>query len=746
MIWNMNRALRSWNRRSFLAAGGLTLGRSVLSAQQPATAPSYALQYPDMLLAHLASRLNAHAERWDREREGIRTAAALEQRNRFVRAKFVEMLHGYPERTPLHPVVARVAHRDGYRVENVMFESRPNFFVTGNLYVPTSGPGPFPAIISPCGHYNLARMQPDYQFVYLNLVKAGFVVLAYDPIGQGERRHYWNPETGETEASLGPVYEHSMPGQLLLLLGENLTAYMVWDGMRAIDYLLTRPEVNQEKIGCAGHSGGGTLTLFISTLDVRVRCTVVNEGGTSHRWPISLVPGAPIGPADVEQNLFPSALYGIDRCDLHVAIAPRPLLILVEEFTPAFNLTADHIRDRYRQLGVPQKFATEEATDPHAYTLKLRQATTHWFCRWFLDRKGPETEPEFEPEPVQNLYCTPNGSIRKSSQGDTIFSLLKKKQMQLPPGRPAPASGQEWRDWRREFLPAIAGALRYKPAGNPLSVRPLITTVRKGYRVEKLEFLSEPGIYIPTWVFVPEKRNAEARAILYVNDAGMAEEGADGMEFGVLEGLARKGHLVVALEARGTGLTTPPHTRPAESQPFGQLFDTETAAAYMAWFMDESLLGMRVLDLVCGVEYGLGRDDADRRALRAIGVGRAATWLLFAAALDVRIESVVCDRGLLSYKSLVQADRYRYSADIFLPGVLKRFDLPEVAATLADRRLTLLSPLDPMKQSIGVPEAETAYDWTTKVFEAARARGRFRIERRNPKLDLAEQYVRAMES
>ncbi len=289
------------NRRTFLTAGGVALGRAVLSAQQPATAASYAQQYPDMLLAYLASKLNALNERWDRERAAIRTPAALEERNRFVRSKFVEMLvgqvHDLPwagrgpaplaERTPLRPVVVKTAERDGYRVENVMFESRPNFFVTANLYVPTSGKGPFPAIISPCGHYPLGRMQPDYQFVYLNLVKAGFVVLGYDPIGQGERRHYWNPETAETEANLGPVYEHSMPGQLLLLGGENLTAYMVWDGMRAIDYLLTRPEVDREKIGCAGHSGGGTLTLFISALDERVRCAVVNEGGTSHRWPIT---------------------------------------------------------------------------------------------------------------------------------------------------------------------------------------------------------------------------------------------------------------------------------------------------------------------------------------------------------------------------------------------------------------------------------------------------------------------------
>ena len=147
------------NRRAFLATGGLALGRAVSSAQQPATAASYARQYPDMLFAYIAGKHNALSERWDREREAIRDRAALERRNSFVRARSVEMLHGYPEKTPLRPVVVKTSKRDGYRVENVMFESRPGFFVTGNLYLPDSGKGPFPAIISPCGHYPLARMQ-----------------------------------------------------------------------------------------------------------------------------------------------------------------------------------------------------------------------------------------------------------------------------------------------------------------------------------------------------------------------------------------------------------------------------------------------------------------------------------------------------------------------------------------------------------------------------------------------------------
>ena len=172
------------NRRQFLA------GSVALAAcpSLPARDISYSEQMPDMLLTHLSGKLNALAAKWDAERAKIRTAADLEARNRFVREKFRQMIHGLPERNALNPVVTATHQREGYRIENVMFQSRPNFWVTGNLYVPTRGEGPFPAVISPCGHYALARMDPEYQFAYLNMVHSGFVVLAYDPIGQGERR------------------------------------------------------------------------------------------------------------------------------------------------------------------------------------------------------------------------------------------------------------------------------------------------------------------------------------------------------------------------------------------------------------------------------------------------------------------------------------------------------------------------------------------------------------------------------
>ncbi len=736
--------MNTTSRRQFvIQSGTLAIAGGLLPGHASAArSKGYGDEMPDMLLSYLSKKLNALAAHWDAERAAIRTPAQIAERNRFVRDKFREMVHGFPEPSPLNPVVVKSMERDGYRVENVMFQSRPDFWVTANLYIPTEGKGPFPGIISPCGHYPLARMQPDYQFVYLNLVKNGFVVLGYDPIGQGERRQYWDPNTGRADIA-DPVWEHSMPGQLLLLMGEDLTHYRIWDGIRAIDYLLTRPEVDPKRIGCAGHSGGGTLTMFISALDERIQCAVISQGGTGHRWPVRIKPGEKVGPSDVEQNLFPAAVYGIDLCDLHVAIAPRPLLALIEYYGPWFDEAARHIKSRYEQLGVPEKFATVEAGDPHAYTVKLRLATTGWFSRWFYGRNGLDREPEFEPAPAPGLYCTPNGSVRYSGLGDTIFTLIQQKSASLPPERSLPTSGAELEDYRRQLAEEIRQLLHFRKADGPLGVRLLETTQRKGYKIDKLEFLSEPGIYVPTWVFLPDHRGPDRRATLVVSDEGKE---ADGMEFGLLEGLARMGHLGVAVDVRGIGETTPPHCQDLiEPYEFRQLFDVETAMSYMAWYMSESLFGMRVQDVTRSVDCVLSRPDVDNTSVRVIGKGMGALWALFAAALDSRIGAVICENCLLSYRSLTVSDRYVYGANVLVRDVLKHFDLPHVAAAVAPRPLTLLAPLDHMKNLVDMAAAREVYAFARDAYARAGVAGRFRVLEREPGASPARQYIDLMQ-
>jgi cephalosporin-C deacetylase-like acetyl esterase len=709
-----------------------------MASGQESKLHSYSEDYPDMLVSYICAKANALAAKWDQVRSEIRTAADLENRNRFVREKIREMLGGFPERNPLGPIVTRAQQRPGYRVENVMFQSRPNFWVTANLYVPTSGSGPFPGIISPCGHYAPARMYESYQAFYQLLVKNGFVVLAYDPIGQGERRQFWNPQTNVNEIGGSSTWEHDMPGHLLFLLGQNLTEYRIWDGMRAIDYLEMHPEVDSKRIGCTGHSGGGTLTLYISSIDERVQCAVMNEGGYGRRWPMHIGPGEEVGTGDVEQHFFPAGIYGIDMYDTRMAIAPRPALATIEHYSPKFDIETERVRAGYRLLGAPEAFDTEEALDPHALTPKLRLRTTDWFCRWFYHRPGPTVEPDFVHEPAESLNCTPDGSLRYSQQGETVFSLILKKGAALPPPWKAPGSRVDMDSFRREIAGKIRELLRIHAATGDLGVRLLETTPRRGYHIEKLEFLSEPGIYIPAWVFVPEEKHASAPAIVYVDEAGKEEPG---MEFGPLEQLARRGHCVVAVDVRGMGSTRPAHPDMDPASEWTNLENAQTAMAYWLWEINESLLGMRVQDVIRSVDYTLSRLDVARAGVRVIGKGEGALWALFAAALDSRILATVCDGGLLSYHCLTQRDRYVYSADVIIPDVLNHFDLPQVAAAAAPRTLALLAPLDSMKNSVGLEEVRTTYEWAQKAYDVAGEPARFRLTGACREVSRVERYL-----
>ena len=222
----------------------------------------------DPLLQWMNGVAQAQLSKRAAEIASIRDTAAAEKRKQYVRAKVLELIGGLPDyRGPLNASVTRTLDRGDFVIENVTFESFPSFVITANLYRPKKA-GRHPAVLIPMGHWEQGKLAA--QLIASNLALKGFVVLAYDPIGQGERQQAYDPRFGKSIMG-GATEQHFLPGAQALLLGQSFARYRIWDGIRALDYLVSRPEVDSDRIGCTGCSGGGTLATYISALDSRVK-------------------------------------------------------------------------------------------------------------------------------------------------------------------------------------------------------------------------------------------------------------------------------------------------------------------------------------------------------------------------------------------------------------------------------------------------------------------------------------------
>ena len=273
---------------------------------------------------YLTAKMNEARSRRLAELSAMQTETAVRARIEKIRSTVWRLIGGPFEKTPLKPQIIGTIDRGAYRIEKVIFESRPEVFVTANLYAPNRQRPPYPGIIHPLGHAENGKASYTYQYVSQTLARKGYMVLPFDPFGQGERLQYLDARSGKS--LYGPTGEHDQAGRPMLLLGSQFAEYRVWDSIRALDYLLSRPEVDPERIGCMGQSGGGTMTMYLAPLEPRIKVAVESDGNSENVAGSSY---APLGAVDdAEQNLAGSLPEGLDRGDLLLAFAPKPLLIL----------------------------------------------------------------------------------------------------------------------------------------------------------------------------------------------------------------------------------------------------------------------------------------------------------------------------------------------------------------------------------------------------------------------------------
>lgn len=707
----------TYTRRRFLETTGAfaaaaSFGRAVGFAQQSPNrqgAPGVELNIDTAALPDYSRDLERYLVRLanearDRRKQIINAISTRQQvldRQKSVVAELWKMLGGPLDRTPLNPRIVGTVERPGYRIEKLTFESRPRLYVTANLYVP-SGTGRRPGILGPLGHSVNGKAWPSYQKLFTNLARKGYVVLAYDPFGQGERIEYPGSRPGQSALG-GGTSEHEYAGRRLILLGANFGLFRAWDGIRGIDYLLTRPEVDPERIGCCGQSGGGTLTQFLAALDNRIRVAVVSMGNTENLAQGDVEP--PGSADDAEQNIIPALARGIDRADLLYAFAPKPLLMGItlhdagHTYSPEYVSSSIDLLDEYKRayglLGAGDRVALQATTVSHGYVYEMRRATYAWFNRWFEMKNADDGETSQAVEPESTLYATPTGFVTTSFGGETALSLTR--QMADEIHTPSSLSAADVRARVRSVF-GIEDA-----PGGALAARLLATIKKPGYRAEQFEFTSEREIRTPGWVLTPDKAAAATPTLLYIGEAAAWSSIA---EDALAERLcARGGCRVAVIDVRGRGDCAIAYPQRGRFYFPGRIADE----AYLTWFtlmLGKPLLGSQVYDALRALEFLRSRPDVGAEAISVVGDGAHGVIALYAAALDARVRNVVLRQTVPDYRSLSVAERYTQPFGIYAYGLLREFDLPEVARSLAPRPVLLINPVMPR----GEPAAAAAQD------------------------------------
>ncbi|MCA9017295.1 MAG: acetylxylan esterase, partial [Planctomycetaceae bacterium] len=323
------------SRRSFLQTGGVSLvGLSLLEnlvIQELAAAPAKPDQtvpalnrFPRMVQEYFVDRVREQEAKTIARLDSLKTKADAEAYVSSVQKRIREAFGPNPERTPLNARVTKTTDRDTYTIENVIFESRPGFFVTANLYLPKGITKPAPGVVGTCGHSHNGKAETAYQSFSQGLARKGYVVLIYDPIGQGERVQYSGDDLKST-IGVG-VREHLHGGNQQFLVGENLSMWRAWDGIRALDYLLTRKEVDPQQVGVTGNSGGGTMTTWLCGVEPRWSMAAPSCFVTTFRRNMENEL-----PADTEQCPPKVLALELDHADFLAAQAPNPVRILSKE-------------------------------------------------------------------------------------------------------------------------------------------------------------------------------------------------------------------------------------------------------------------------------------------------------------------------------------------------------------------------------------------------------------------------------
>ncbi|MDR0871710.1 MAG: acetylxylan esterase [Planctomycetaceae bacterium] len=633
----------------------------------------------EMMQRFLLAETAEKQKQWTNRYETLKTVEDITAYQNERREYLKQMLgKTFNRNTPLNPQVLKTFDKgtpgkDAYKVEMLVFESVPKFYVSAAVFIPdeTKFKPPYPAVLVVCGHSNTGKAFDLYQRVPALAATNGLLAMSIDPIDQGERSQRLT-EDGKPAAQ--GVAAHNVIGAGSILLGRNAATFEYWDMVRAIDYLQSRADVVKEKIGVTGTSGGGTQTSYLMSLDDRIAAAVPSCYLCNL---FSIVGG--IGPQDAEQNIFGQLAFGIDHADYAILRAPKPTLLetTTKDFFPAADAwaafrNAQRIFDRF---GFADRAAIIETDGEHGWHKNMRVAAVRWFLRWLANRDEAITEADDMPVfPAEEFKATETGEVLKLPEARSAFDLNRDYNEELLQQR---KTKNEKRT--KEELAAVVR----KVAGiRLLADIPLYAETALG---DKEQPVSEPftgvaakierhillpsnsaQIRLPAFSFEPMEKSGGV--VLYLNGEGK------GANLDKITEFLKAGKTVWAVDLRGLGETQYVGPQYYQHKQFG----TDGTDYYRAYLLGKSYAGMRAEDILAAARFLSPKYPEQKPEVFADGETVAVAALHAAVAEPALFSRVKLEQQPRSWYDAVKAGDSFYPITNIVHGALLEYDLPDL--------------------------------------------------------------------
>ncbi|MDR1270649.1 MAG: acetylxylan esterase [Planctomycetaceae bacterium] len=643
----------------------------------------------EMMKIFLSGEIAKAKTVWQRRYDKLKTVNDITKYQAERKEFFLQQLgKTWDRNASLNPQVTKtlekgISGKNAYRVEMLVFESIPQFYVSAAVFLPdeTRFKPPYPAVLVVSGHSGLAKSYEIYQKVPALAASNGLLAMSIDPIAQGERSQFL------TDKGKG-VADHNIIGTGSILLGRNTATFEYWDMVRAIDYLQSRPDVMPDKIGVTGNSGGGTQTSYIMALDERV--TVAAPSCYLCGLYDSILPK--IEPQDAEQNIFGQLAFGMDHVDYCIMRAPKPTLIetATKDFFPVEDAwkTARNAKRIFDRFGYAEKMSIIEHDNEHGWHQNLREGSVRWMLRWLAGRDEQIAEvkdmPIFKPN---ELIATPDGEVLKIAGARSTFNLNRDYNNELLAIRKTKNENRN----NNEFVATIRNITGVRP----LAEIPEVSVENKGKtnipetlteivaEIERFVIKTENGkILLPALKFVP-KTESKGTAI-FLHEKGKTAD------LPQIETLLRNSKTVVAVDLRGLG-----ETQAIRSQYYNhQWFGTDGTDYYLAYLLGKSYVGMRTEDLLViarwlsennSVNNSVNNSEQKiKQKIEIVASGETVGLIaLHAAVLEPSLFSnVKLDKPIRSWYDVVQVGRSFYPITNLVHGALLEYDVPDLLQSI----------------------------------------------------------------